>query len=67
MRQSALDDALLSQLGGLRRDGKILPFPSMEVDKRNLRGCEVAVVQVEPSDNPPVKMDGRLGNWRVGR
>ncbi len=54
-----IDDALLSQLGGLRSDGKILPFPSMEVDKKNLRGCEVAVVQVEPSDNPPVKMDGR--------
>ena len=54
-----IDDALLSQLGGLRSDGKILPFPSMEVDKRNVRGCEVAVVQVEPSDNPPVKMDGR--------
>lgn len=54
-----IDDALLSQLGGLRSDGKILPFPSMEIDKRNLRGCEVVVVQVEPSDNPPVKMDGR--------
>ena len=54
-----IDDALLSQLGGLRSDGKILPFPSMEVDKRNVRGCEVVVVQVEPSDNPPVKMDGR--------
>ena len=55
----SIDDALLQKLGGLRRDGKILPFPSMEVAKRNLRGCEVAVVQVEPSDNPPVKMDGR--------
>ena len=55
----SIDDALLSQLGGLRRDGKILPFPSMEVAKKNLRGCEVAVVQVKPSDNPPVKMDGR--------
>ena len=55
----SIDDALLQKLGGLCRDGKILPFPSMEVDKRNLRGCDVAVVQVEPSDNPPVKMDGR--------
>lgn len=55
----SIDDALLSQLGGLRSDGKILPFPSMEVAKKNLRGCEVAVVQVKPSDNPPVKMDGR--------
>ena len=55
----SIDDALLSRLGGLRSDGKILPFPSLEVAKKNLRGCEVAVVQVEPSDNPPVKMDGR--------
>ena len=55
----SVDDALLQKLGGLRSDGKILPFPSLEVAKKNLRGCEVAVVQVEPSDNPPVKMDGR--------
>ena len=55
----SIDDALLQKLGGLRSDGKILPVPSMEVAKKNLRGCEVAVVQVEPSDNPPVKMDGR--------
>ena len=55
----SIDDALLQKFGGLRSDGKILPFPSMEVAKKNLRGCEVAVVQVEPSDNPPVKMDGR--------
>lgn len=55
----SIDDALLQKLGGLRCDGKILPFPLMEVAKRNLRGCEVAIIQVEPSDNPPVKMDGR--------
>ena len=54
-----VDDALLQRLGGLRGDGKILPFPVMEVAKRNLRGCDVAVIQVEPSDNPPVKTDGR--------
>ena len=61
----AIDDKLLQTLGGLRSDGKILPFPTMEVDKRILNGCEVAVIQVEPSDNPPVKVDGRC--WiRVG-
>ena len=49
-----IDDDLLKKLGGLRNDGKILSFPTMEVDKRNLNGCEVAVIQVEPSDNPPV-------------
>ena len=60
-----IDDDLLKKLGGLRNDGKILSFPTMEVDKRNLNGCEVAVIQVEPSDNPPVRVAGRC--WiRVG-
>lgn len=60
-----IDDRLLQTLGGLRNDGKILPFPAMEVDKRTLHGIDVAVIQVEPSDNPPVKVDGRC--WiRVG-
>ena len=60
-----IDDRLLQTLGGLRSDGRILPFPTMEVDKRILNNCEVAVIQVEPSDNPPVKVDGRC--WiRVG-
>ncbi len=60
-----VDDELLQTLGGLRSDGKILPFPAMEVGKKRLEGCEVAVIKVEPSDNPPVKVDGRC--WvRVG-
>ena len=60
-----IDDRLLQTFGGLRSDGKILPFPTMEVGKRTLNGCEVAVIQVEPSDNPPVKVDSRC--WiRVG-
>lgn len=61
----SIGDELLQTLGGLRSDGKILPFPSMEVDKKILKGCELAVIQVEPSDNPPVKFDGRC--WiRIG-
>lgn len=54
-----IDDQLLVRLAGLRYDGKILPFPAMEVGRRNLNGCEVVVIQVEPSDNPPVRVDGR--------
>lgn len=60
-----IDDELLQKLSGLRNDGRILPFPTMEVGKRTLDDCEVAVIQVGPSDNPPVKVDGRC--WiRVG-
>lgn len=54
-----IDDELLQRLGGLPKGGKIMPFPTMAADKRNLNGCEVAVIQVQPSDNPPVKVDGR--------
>ena len=56
---STIDDGLLKTLGGLRVDGKILPFPVMEVARKRLGACDVAVVQVEPSDNPPIKVDGR--------
>jgi ATP-dependent DNA helicase RecG len=31
----------------------------MIVQKRNLKGCEVAVIIVEPSDAPPVRFRGR--------
>jgi ATP-dependent DNA helicase RecG len=60
-----IDDDLLVLLGGLRSDGKVLPFPIMSVDRRAIGGCDVAVVQVKPSDTPPHRVDGRC--WiRIG-
>ena len=60
-----INDTLLQKLGGLKSDGKILPFPTMSVTKKRLQHCEIAVIQVEPSDNPPVKVNNRC--WiRVG-
>lgn len=61
----AIDDELLLILAGFRSEGKLLPFPTMHVRKAAFDGCEVAVIEVEPSDNPPVRFDGRI--WiRVG-
>jgi ATP-dependent DNA helicase RecG len=58
-------DELLTSLAGIRDEGKTLPFPSLTIQKRTLRGCEMAVVIVEPSDAPPVRFRGRT--WiRVG-
>lgn len=54
----SIGDDLLQKLGGLRGDGSMLPFPNMTVAKRALRDCQVVVIQVEPSDNPPVRADG---------
>jgi ATP-dependent DNA helicase RecG len=60
-----VDDALLLTLSGWRSDGRLLPFPTMYVRKATLDGCDVAVVEIEPSENPPVRFEGRT--WiRVG-
>jgi ATP-dependent DNA helicase RecG len=60
-----IDDELLLKLAGIRNEGKILPFPTMSVRRVTLDGCTVAAIEVEPSDNPPVRCDGRV--WiRVG-
>ncbi len=60
-----ITDDLLRTLADMRSDGNIVPFPRMSVEKRRLRGCEVAVVIVHPSEAPPVRCKGRV--WiRVG-
>ena len=61
----SIDDDLLKKLGQLRDDGALMPFPSIEVRPASICGCSVAVVLVEPSENPPVRFRGR--SWvRVG-
>lgn len=58
-------DKLLRNLANMRDDGNIQPMPSMTVEKKFLYGCELAVVIVQPSIAPPVRLRGRT--WiRVG-
>jgi ATP-dependent DNA helicase RecG len=52
-------DKLLTDLGGIKDEGNIQPFPSLVVQKRILGGCELAIVIVQPSDAPPVRLRGR--------
>lgn len=60
-----ISDELLRTLSDIRSDGNILPLPAMTVQKRMISGCEVAVIEVQPSRFPPVKYNGRI--WiRVG-
>ncbi|WP_265289349.1 RNA-binding domain-containing protein [Verminephrobacter eiseniae] len=58
-------DELLKNLGAIRSDGNILPQPMMSIAKFALDGGEVAVVEVFPSDLPPVRYKGRV-HIRVG-
>lgn len=54
-----ITDELLLTLASIRGDGNIQPIPSMTVEKRALRGGEVAVITVLPADAPPVRYKGR--------
>ena len=56
----AVSDELLRNLGGIRADGNVLPQPAMNVSKFSLAGGDVAVVEVLPSDLPPVRSKGRV-------
>lgn len=61
----SVTDELLRTLSDIRTDGNILPPPSILVEKRALRGVEMAVVIVQPADAPPVRYKGRI--WiRIG-
>ncbi|MGH7600601.1 MAG: AlbA family DNA-binding domain-containing protein, partial [bacterium] len=51
----AITDELLRALADMRSDGNILPFPTMTVQKKTVGGCELAIVEVLPSYNPPVR------------
>jgi ATP-dependent DNA helicase RecG len=53
-------DQLLLSLADMKTDGNILPLPVLTVEKRTLKGAEMAVVTVMPSDMPPVRYDGRI-------
>lgn len=55
-----ITDELLRTLSDIRTDGNTLPPPSIVVEKRTLRGAEIAVVTVLPSDTPPVRYKGRI-------
>ena len=60
-----IDDKLLKRLVDLRDNGRLLPLPSMDVQRRTVGGCDVAVVIVQPSPHAPVRYEGRV--WvRVG-
>lgn len=60
-----ITDQLLQALAAIRADGNLLPAPTVNVAKRTLGGGDIAVVEVLPSELPPVRYKGVV--WvRVG-
>ena len=60
-----ITDTLLQNLASYRDSGQIVPLPSLTVQKRSFPEGDIAVLEVKPSDMPPVRYRGRA--WiRVG-
>lgn len=55
-----VSDRMMTQLSDIKTDGNLVPPPSMLVEKRRLKGMDVAVVTVLPSDSPPVRYKGAI-------
>jgi ATP-dependent DNA helicase RecG len=55
-----ITDELLRTLADMKTDGNILPLPTLTVEKRVLKGADMAVVTVMPCDMPPVRYKGRI-------
>jgi len=61
----SVSDQLMLNLGAIRSNGDVLPQPAMNVERFKLQGGDVAVVEVQPSDMPPVRYKGTA--WvRIG-
>lgn len=46
-----ITDELLNSLGDVRSNGNIVPPPTMSIEKRMLKGSEMAVVMVSPAES----------------
>lgn len=63
--KAAITERLLEDLAAHRSNGQILPLPVMNVATCDIDGVSVAVVEVFPSSDPPVRYKGRT-HIRVG-
>ncbi|WP_263376965.1 RNA-binding domain-containing protein [Granulicella aggregans] len=62
-------DDLIKRLAQLRLDGKIQPIPTISINATEVDGCRFVVIEVPPSDIPPVRVNGvcwiRTGSSRT--
>jgi ATP-dependent DNA helicase RecG len=60
VRRIEVSDRLSQTLSDIKTDGKIVPPPTLTVERRTFNNAAVAVVSVWPADAPPVRYDGRI-------
>lgn len=55
-----VDEQLLQTLLDFKTDGRIVPPPSMTVSKFSYLDGDLAVIEVQPSSQPPVRFKGKV-------
>ncbi|GAB4553632.1 MAG: hypothetical protein OHK0023_22870 [Anaerolineae bacterium] len=58
----AITDEMQRTLAQMRQE--VTPFPSIDVNKRIIKDCEVLVMEVHPSSDTPLHYGGRVWVWR---
>lgn len=53
-------DEIQRRLAEVRSDGRILPLPVMTVRRLDLQDCPVVGVEVQPSEAPPIRFQGKV-------
>lgn len=56
----AVTDELLREVTDIRSAGNILPLPLMHPYRASLDGQDIIVIEVEPSEDTPVRLRGRV-------
>lgn len=60
LNKTVVDEQLLQTLLSYRTDGRIVPPPAMIVERFTYPEGDVAVVEVQPSNVPPVRYKGKV-------
>jgi ATP-dependent DNA helicase RecG len=55
-----ISERTVREVANWRNEGKVQPIPTIVVESRAIDGCPLIVIQVIPSDIPPVRHDGRI-------
>jgi ATP-dependent DNA helicase RecG len=55
-----ITERTVREVANWRNEGKVQPIPTLIVDARVIDNCPLVVIQVMPSDIPPVRYDGRI-------
>jgi ATP-dependent DNA helicase RecG len=55
-----INEKTIRDVANWRNEGKVQPIPTMIVGAHEINGCPLIVIQVMPSDIPPVRYDGRI-------